>query len=477
MEDLLTLQGFEDVQTSNKEEEMSKLQKQEEEEQLIMDVLTEPIPLPPNQPNTSTHFGSRMIPTTSSHSLKNLSPPSFKVGDNSKNFNYSKDDAPSLGSKQGNTDSYLTVGIQQLNNKASFNESNNNDSISKSPKKMNRNISSMKDENEDEMRMMEPSHDFVEPMDTTTNSNLPTSFSSTPSKKRKFEDMNHSTSSSSNEMESSFTPISPSKTMKTKHVVRLDLSFIKKNLCDYTCDRTSSLEIVQRSFQDIHSQSSSSSPPPIVNPNPNHKPQPIILTRNQVKNAKLIGKLDKDIGLFILKIDDSILVTFDPCKGQEVLLLDELHSKYELTRTSLPSPQVLDSALIGADFVSTSSKIWTTNPQIFSKNGFGVRARRLPSGMEILELHELSTEIPQYGISDLIELLKIVKNQPATTSFPRPQKVFNLIAARAQKEAVTQTEFFSSLQAQELLNNLSTKISAWNQTQTCFHGSSIFERL
>lgn len=218
-------------------------------------------------------------------------------------------------------------------------------------------------------------------------------------------------------------------------------------------------------------------PPPGSSIHDNISPvnnEPVKVTRDDISQLQIIGRLDRQAGgLFIVKLRKNLFI-FDQYKCEEAFIYYQLKSAHELKRDVLNVPLAIDEVAVGGKDHYDILRNEQYN-KILLLNGFEIR--RNTSGVELIAL---SSEIPNLGMSDLVELLRIIKkvlnsNRVKSSSFMvRPPRVLQYFAEESARLAQRLSPAMTPTEAKEILAKLTTSPQYFGQ---CPHKQPIFTKL
>jgi DNA mismatch repair ATPase MutL len=201
------------------------------------------------------------------------------------------------------------------------------------------------------------------------------------------------------------------------------------------------------------------------------------IVRDDIQHMQIIGRLDRQAGgLFIVKLRGCLFV-FDQYKCEEAFAYYQLKSSHEMKREPLQEPIVLTEHNLGG------KEQWeiAANEQyhkILLYNGFEV-VRQTGSGPSVT-LVAVSSEIPNLGLPDLMELLRIIKkvinsNRVKSSSFMvRPPRILQYFAEESTRLAQKLSPVLTPDEAKQQLNKLASSPQFFEQ---CPHKQPIFTRL
>jgi DNA mismatch repair ATPase MutL len=193
----------------------------------------------------------------------------------------------------------------------------------------------------------------------------------------------------------------------------------------------------------------------------------------------VVGNLDSNI--FVVKIDKELYLV-DLIKVKETMMYHKLLNEYELPRQALSQPIRLEESKVGMDCWA----IATSNSEEYSKlirfNGFELK-RSLVNDHIIVEVVAMSNDIPNYNISDLIDLLQNLAtkrgiNNTYSLATIRPPSVLNYFVSEAKKNSqIDSSTIINSKELKQFLFKLIASTNHISTTSTCPHENFIFQKL
>ncbi|XP_071494725.1 PMS1 protein homolog 1-like [Diadema antillarum] len=197
----------------------------------------------------------------------------------------------------------------------------------------------------------------------------------------------------------------------------------------------------------------------------------------------LIGRLP-GYGIW-LAIRANHLTVFNQYRAQEVVLYHHLLASHKLPRERLPVPITLSpsmfgdrnwSALLGMRSLVTLAN--QSHPFIDSRllgNGFGIRELIDPDAKDArLEIVDMASNIPCYGLDDLKEVVEAVATKStATLAECRSLKVSNYLMGEAVRMARCLPEVMTWEEVVDIMNAVDN-LASW-KSKLCLHGKS-FEK-
>ncbi|XP_078376217.1 uncharacterized protein LOC144659619 isoform X2 [Oculina patagonica] len=203
----------------------------------------------------------------------------------------------------------------------------------------------------------------------------------------------------------------------------------------------------------------------------------------------LIGRLDP-WGVWLLRRGTD-LVCVNQYRIQEQLLFQRLMACHSLPKEGLKHPITLNERIVGGPdcwrtLCNMSSKCdppdttrWIDDERLTS-NGFDVCLKTdAESGETKVELYQMSTSIPFYGVPDLAEVLELACQKDTSDSNSlsscRPFKVVHYLQGEAVRVARTLSSRMNRTEVDELLSRMEEQIS--EDAKTCVHGRPFFEKI
>lgn len=182
------------------------------------------------------------------------------------------------------------------------------------------------------------------------------------------------------------------------------------------------------------------------------------------------------------------LVCVNQYRVQEQLLFQRLMACHSLPKERLDHPIILNERSVGG------LNCWTTlcnlsvncNPpdttrwiddKRLTANGFDICLKtNVESGETRVELHEVSTSIPFYGVPDLVEVLELICQKESgdsnCLSECRPFKVIHYLQSEAVRIARSLSSRMNRSEVDELLSRMENEIP--QDLRKCVHDRPFF---
>jgi len=203
--------------------------------------------------------------------------------------------------------------------------------------------------------------------------------------------------------------------------------------------------------------------------------------QTEVDTSSLVGPL---MSGWVVKDEDDLSLIFPP-RMREMLLYERLLSSHVLQSERMPEPMTIFPGLLSKELAEVALSMFTNTRQCPAKitdrrityNGFSLGLYRV-AGDETsytLKLEGRCTVIQYLGVEDLVEILKLVRDQQTdSVRDTRPRKVREYLAGEA-------TRMSKELSVEMDKDGMEDLLVGWKNTvgtgNTCLHGREILRSI
>ena len=203
--------------------------------------------------------------------------------------------------------------------------------------------------------------------------------------------------------------------------------------------------------------------------------------QTEVDSSSLVGPL---MSGWVVKDEDDLSLIFPP-RMREMLLYERLLSSHVLQSERMPEPMTIFPGLLSKDLAEVALSMFTNTRQCPVKitdrrityNGFSLGLYRVAGDANsfTLKLEGRCPVIQYLGVEDLVEILKLVRDQQTdSVKDTRPRKVKEYLA----EEATRMSKDLSSEMDKDSMEDL---LVGWKSTlgtgNTCLHGKEILRSI